>query len=373
MNITFIIHKYGIPIDDPCCYPLGAMYVSSTLKSLGHDVKVLNYNLFDYDLLKELPGSDLVCFTGFEEFLPLIKRDSALCKSLGIRTLVGGALATFMPRLMADICDSVVCGEAEGALEYAVKEDAVYFGKELPIDEIPLPDYEGFWITEYHRRHQVNYMGVLTSRGCPCSCTFCSQTCKYRTRSIESVFSEIDTYQEKYGTKYIVFNDNTFNISRRRATAICQGMKDRGMRWSAALRLDKVDDRFCETMAESGCNGLIVGVESFNQKYLDQMRKGLKANQIVNGLDLLHKHNLPYYGNILLGLDGQTSKDIENELSCINGKYNIFPAMVRQFVGTKEGKKSFLTSEEWHYWDGKFKAYIESKGKYCYPDLEIKC
>jgi len=75
----------------------------------------------------------------------------------------------------------------------------------------------------------------------------------------------------------------------------------------------------------------------------------------------------------LLGLDGQTSKDMENDLSCINGKCNLFPAMVRQFVGTNEGKKNFLSSEEWHYWDDKFKAYIESKGKYCYPDLEITC
>jgi radical SAM superfamily enzyme YgiQ (UPF0313 family) len=291
----------------------------------------------------------------------------------GIKTIVGGALATFKAKELARICDVVVIGECEGTIEQILESKGVVFGKSLPINDIPLPDYDGFGIAEYNRRHKVKYIGVLTARGCPFDCFFCSQTCLYNARSVSRVLDEIDTYRDKYGINYVVFNDNTFNVSRKRAAKICKGMGERGLQWSAALRLDNIDEDFCEVMARTGCNGLIVGVESFNQKYLDQMNKGLKVEQITAALDLLHKYDLPYYGNILFGLNGQTDQEIKEELALVPQQYNIFPCMVRPFVGTHEGRYLGLSQEDWDKWDRIFKEYITSKGKYCYPDLELAC
>lgn len=372
MNILFVIHKYGVPLDDPCCYPLGAMYVSSVLKK-NHNVKVLNYNLRDYDLEEESEGIDVALFTGFEEFYPYIVRDAAFFRKKGIKTVVGGALATFKSRLLSTVCDVVVVGECEGTIEQILESRGVVFGKSLPINDIPLPDYDGFGIAEYNERHKIKYMGVLTSRGCPHNCTFCSSTCAFRFRSTEGVLREVDTYVDRYGIEYVVFNDNTFNVNRSRATKIIDEMGYRGLKWSAALRLDNIDEEFCEAMAQSGCGGLIVGVESFSQKYLDQMNKGLRVEQITDALDLLHKYELPYYGNVLFGLNGQTDREIEEEVKKIPPQYNIFPCMVRPFVGTHEGRHLGLNQEDWDKWDRIFKEYITSKGKYCYPDLELAC
>ena len=83
MNICLILHKYGVSLDDPCIYPIGYMYVSSYLKSIGHKVKVLNYNLWDdYDLVEELKGQDVAGFTGFEEFKPAILRYEKICNDI---------------------------------------------------------------------------------------------------------------------------------------------------------------------------------------------------------------------------------------------------------------------------------------------------
>jgi radical SAM superfamily enzyme YgiQ (UPF0313 family) len=349
MKITLVCHKYNVPLDDPCCYPLGFMYVSSALKAFGHEVKVLNYNLFDYDLEKEIDGQDQVMFTGFEEFLPFIKRDAAICKRKGIFTVVGGALATFAPELMKTIVDDVFKGE---------------FCNNY------LPDYEGFGIEEYHNRHKIRYMGVLTSFGCPFSCTFCAHICRYRQRKIEDVLDEIDIYVDKYKIEYIVFNDNTINVDKHRVHHICNAMKERGLKWSASLRTDQFDESLCKAMKESNCAGVIVGVESFNQKRLDLMKKKVTVEQITTCLDLLHKYDIPYYGNVLYGFNGQSMKEIREDQLKVPPQYNLFPALVKPFVGTKEGNDRKISKEDQDSLSKRFSSFIESKGMYTYPELD---
>jgi radical SAM superfamily enzyme YgiQ (UPF0313 family) len=326
------------------------MYVSTYLKSLGHNVKVLNYNLWDYDLKEELKGQNVAGFTGFEEFKPYILRDEKICLETGIKTMVGGALATF--NAIPEFNGLKYQGEVE------------QFGK------YGLPDYEAFGIDEYHRLHNLKYMGVLTGRGCPYSCTFCSQTCKFKLRNIDNVFAEIDLYKEKYGIEMIVFNDNTFNINKTRFMKFCDGMKDRGLTWSAAVRCSPFDEDMARAAEESGCVYLVVGVESFNQEKLDRLDKKIKTWQITRTLDLLHKYGIDYHGNILVGFEDETLTDISMEINSIPKGYNLFPVMVQPFVGTAEGKKRGITKEQFDGLTKTFTQYIESKGKYCYPQLE---
>jgi anaerobic magnesium-protoporphyrin IX monomethyl ester cyclase len=370
LNIAFIIHKYGVPLDDPCCYPLGAMYISAVLKAKGHTVKVLNYNLYDYDLDAELEGVDVALFTGFEEFKASIRRDAEKCREKGIRTIVGGALATFTPLEMLRYVDTVVTGEGEGVIERALTKKGIVAGEQVDINSLPLPDYEGFGIEEYHRRHQNRYMGVLTSRGCPFACTFCASTCRFQERELDSVFSEIDLYRERYGIDTVVFNDNTLNVRRDRFMAICAGMKARGLKWGAAIRCDVWDREMTRAAKVSGCIYFVVGVESFNQAKLEQMHKRITVKQITDCLDLLEQYNIDYHGNILFGFEGETYEDIIGQLAEAPKGYKIFPAMVQPFVGTKNGHKRALSPNEYGRLDKMFREYIISQGKYSYPDVQ---
>ncbi|MCP3924919.1 MAG: radical SAM protein [Desulfobacterales bacterium] len=355
MKICLVCHKYDVALDDPCCYPLGFMYVSSTLKLQGHEVKVLNYNLWDYDFIEEVKDQDVVCFTGFEEFAKSIVRDATLCKEMGIWTVLGGALATYIPEVMGKYVDQIIVGE---------------FEETSNIDDFPLPDYEGFGVEEYHKRHSLKYMGVLTSRGCPHSCTFCTQICKFRVRSLGKVFGEIEYYKRKYEIESIVFNDNTLNLSKSRFMKICNWMKGKDLEWGASIRCEPFDEEMVKAAKESNCNYFVVGVESFNQVKLDAMSKGIKAESIINTLDLLHKYDISYHSSILVGFENESYEDITTEISLIPRGYNVFPALVQPFVGTKDGKTRLITEEQEEFLDLEFGKYIEAHGMYQFPALK---
>ncbi len=368
MNILLVLHKYGVSIDDPCCYPLGFMQISAVLKRQGHNVKVLNYNLHDYFLNDYLAEADAVLFTGFEEFKEQIIADAALCKIWGVRTILGGALATFAPGEMIQYVDAVVVGEGEEVIEKALQETGIIYGKVPDLDSLPYPDYDGFGIDEYNRRHPVKYMGVLTSRGCPYSCKFCAQTCAFQERDLCHVFDEIDYYRGKYGITHVVFNDNTLNVRKDRFMEICRGMKLRGLKWSAAIRADRFDDAMGEAFKNSGGQYFVIGVESFKQSKLDAMNKRISAKQITETLDILHKHKIGYHGNILFGLPGETMQDIAEEIRDAPRGYNVFPVLVQPFIGTKLRERA-ISPAETQYLDGMFKSFVKGAGMNHYPTL----
>jgi radical SAM superfamily enzyme YgiQ (UPF0313 family) len=368
MKITIVVYKYNIPLDDPCCYPMGIMYISARAKHLGHTVKLLNYNLYEYNFSHEIGDQDIVMFTGYEEFYTQILRDANICRSLGIKTIVGGALATFLPEVMDKICDTVVINEGDSVVDIALRKSGIVFGYPGTWWDI-LPDYEGIGIAEYHLRHPLRYMGVLASHGCPYSCTFCAQTCKYQLRPLENVMAEIDSYLVKYNIDMIVFNDNTLNASPLYFNQLVSEMNTRECMWSASIRLDHLNTHIVRRMKESGCVGLVVGVESFNQTRLDKMNKGMTVADIYNGLDLLHKYGINYHGNVIVGLTGETMEDIKKEIMSIPSGYNIFPTFAQPFVGTKEQCKPTITARDKTFLKSAFQDYITAKGKYTYPEL----
>jgi len=329
MKIALVLHKYGVPLDDPCSFPLGFMYVSAVLKEQGHTVKVLNYNLWEYDFVNEVAGCDVVMFTGFEEFKPYIIRDAEVCDDLGIKTVLGGALATFKPQEMLQHVDTVVVGEGEEVLTRALNAPGVIYGGRPDLDRLPLPDYEGFGIEEYHRRNGFKHIGVLTSRGCPHSCTFCAHTCHYQCRKLSAVMDEIAAYRQQYGIEHVVINDNTLNGSKGRFRAFCNEMGKSGLSWTAALRLDNLDESLVELAKSAGLVYTVVGVESMRQSDLDRYNKGISVEQVERGLALLEKHHIGYMGNLLV----ETINDLERNRPFLE-RYNLFPAPVMRFVGT---------------------------------------
>ena len=207
---------------------------------------------------------------------------------------------------------------------------------------------------------------MLTSRGCPFSCTFCAQTCNFSFRGLDTVFAEIEAYKQSYGAEMIIFNDNTLNIKKGRWMDLCAGMR---MPWAAAIRTDCMDDEMMRAAKQSGASYFVIGVESFKQDKLDRMNKRTTVDQIYRTLDLCHKHGIKYHGNILLGLNGETYDEIMQELASLPAGYNVFPALVQPFVGTKEGTSRAITVEQRDGLQMMFRDFVESAGMYTYPEL----
>ena len=367
MKIALVLPKYSVSINDPCCFPLGFMSISAVLKAAGHDVRVLNFNVAEHDLVSELHGMNAVLFTGFPEFAESNRLVATWCKEQGIHTVLGGALATFEPIEMSQHFDAVVVGEGEGAIEAALTSRGIIQGPKPNLDRLPLPDYDGFGIDRYNELHSVRYMGVLTSRGCPYSCRFCAQTCSFQFRSLTDVFTEIDGYRATYGVTHITFNDNTLNLRLDRFLAICTGMKERGLTWSAAIRVDVFDEEMARAAKEGGCTYFVVGVESFIDAKLQAMNKRVTAGQIIAALDLLNRYEIPYHGNVLVGLPGETFDDILAEVAAIPDGYNIFPVLVQPFVGTEYRGRS-ITDDEARQLSEAFGKFAESAGMTMYRE-----
>lgn len=366
MKLALVLFKYGVRLDDPCCFPLGFMYISAVLKRAGHDVAVFNENLYPFEL-SDLFGHDAVLMTGFEEFGPQIIETAAWCRENGLKTIFGGALATFKPQEMLQHVDTVIVGEGEEVIHTALHSCGIVQGTKPNLNNLPLPDYEGFGVSEYHRRNGIKHMGVLTSRGCPWSCRFCAHTCQFQYRDLAHVFYEIDRYRALYNPDLLVFNDNTLNISKRRFLGICQEMESRRLPWSAAIRLDNLDEETTAAAKRGGARYFVVGIESFDQRKLDGMNKQMNAAHIYRGLDLLHKHGIAYHGNILLGFPGETVESIEKEVAAIPQGYNIFPMMVQPFVGTAYQQRS-ISRAEYRTLQDRFKRYAEGRSMNVYPE-----
>ena len=347
MNACLVLPKYNVSLDDPCCYPLGFMYVSSIMKEQGHTVKVLNFNLFEYDVKEELKNQDVILFTGHTEFLEDNEKIRSVSKSMGIRTIIGGYAATFSPEILVEY-DVIISGEYE----------------KCGIDQIPYPDYEGFGIEEYHKRHALPYMGVLTSRGCPFSCHFCAHTCRYRERDLEDVKREIALYGAKYGVEMVIFNDNTLNVSKNRFMSICDMMKDMNIVWSAAIRTDVFDEDMAIAAKDSGGSYFVVGVESFDQNRLDKMNKKTTVSDNIKTLDLLNKYKLEYHGNIIFGMDGDTVDTIAEEMETLPSEYNLFPVVAQHFAGTDFIPS--LTKEQERFLNIRFEMFANKNGKSYY-------
>lgn len=369
MNIAIIVYQYGVPITDPCFEPLGILSISSVLKQAGHSVKILNYNLWPYDFEEEIKGQDAVLFTGGEEFLDRIKRDAAICREHGIKTVIGGMLATFRTKEMSEIVDSVVVGEGELAVQKTLESSGIMWGARPDLSALPYPDHDGFGIEEYQKRHPIRYIGVLTSRGCPFSCSFCVQICRYQCRNLDDVFTEIDHYKAKYRIEMAVICDNTLNVRKDRFLAFCEGMRGRVLGWSAAIRTDRFDEEMAIAAKNSGAQYFVVGVESFSQDRLDRMGKRTTVSDNVRTLDLLHKYRIAYHGNLLLGFDWDAQGHITRELSTIPGNYNVFPCLLQPFIGIKARPGIF--GEERDLWAKRFREYAEGRGMNIYPAAEV--
>ena len=325
--IAIWIPKYSVDIEDPCCYPLGVMYISSVLKRAGFPVTVYNNNLDACDSAV-LSKFEVVLFTGFAETMPANIEIATKLREQGVRTILGGAYATFNTHDAEPHFDAIVVGEGEKAVFTALMLDGVHQSPEVDIDRIPWPDYFGININEYHRRHTVRYMGVLASRGCPHSCTFCSSVCRYRTRSLSAVKNEISFYKSVYDIDTVVVNDNTLNATPHRLADFSQMMMPMGLRWSAALRMDNLDRESLVMAKRSGLCYTVVGVESFDQSKLDGYNKRITVEQVRTGLGLLMELEINYTGNILV----ETEEEFYDAIPDAH-KYWLYPTGMKKFAG----------------------------------------
>ena len=169
------------------------------------------------------------------------------------------------------------------------------------------------------------YTTVLTSRNCPYKCIYCvpssltfAREIEYRrengkkpkvsARSVENVIQELEMLIAQ-GYKAIAFIDDNFITTAKRLRPICEILKKHNIVWGCQARADAITEEIGSILKESNCQFVDIGGESFNDDILRYIKKGVNSEQILEGLDILKKNDIPVKLNILIGTSPLETED----------------------------------------------------------------
>ncbi|MDI6721187.1 MAG: radical SAM protein [Candidatus Aenigmarchaeota archaeon] len=183
------------------------------------------------------------------------------------------------------------------------------------LDNLKFPDYDSFDSVNYDGEiHKIDKWPLVTSRGCPYSCSYCNVPVvigrKFRTRSGENIIKELRYAKEKYGcTEFKVLDDN-FTLLMDRAKDVCRLFIEEklNMKWTCpnGIRADRLDDELCELMVKAGCYSVSIGVESGDPEVFRKINKGEKLEDVERGILTAKRAGLKVHGFFILGLVGST-------------------------------------------------------------------
>lgn len=331
--------------------PLSLAYLASMVRD-EHDVKIVDSlaeNLSFKDLRKIIKNfdPDVVGVTATTSMIPDAYQVTRLAKEINkdVKTVVGGPHVTFLPGRTLNECpyiDYVVRGEGEHTFKELVKaiEKGKGFGdvrglsfkrnkktinnprRELTknVDEIPMPAYD-LLPMEYYKADGVNFGTVVTSRGCPFNCIFCSSSLqfgkKWRGHSADRVIKELSTLRNEYGRREIEFLDDTFTLMKPRVLEITKRIKQEKLdiSWVASSRVDTFSKKIAEAMKKAGAHTIYFGIESGTQKILDFIGKRITPEQSARSVKTAKKAGLRTFGSFIIGFPQESKKDIKKTLS----------------------------------------------------------
>lgn len=200
---------------------------------------------------------------------------------------------------------------------------------------------------------------IITSRGCPYHCTFCSAHIYYgtrlRLRAPALIVDEIELVQERDGINLFTFWSDTFTLKREHVVEICRELRARSLkvRWMCNSRVDRVDPELLRMMAEAGCQVISYGVESGAQAILENIKKRTTVKQIIDAFAWTREAGISSAAHVILGLPGETPETIELTLKLVR---RIKPDYVQYygaipFPGTaflEEARaRGWLLTEDW--------------------------
>jgi anaerobic magnesium-protoporphyrin IX monomethyl ester cyclase len=191
------------------------------------------------------------------------------------------------------------------------------------LDALPLPawdliDMEGY-LARWERETGERRAAVLTSRGCPFDCSWCSKPTfgrTYRQQSPERVLEELLELKRRYRVDYVRFCDDVFGVSRTWLEDLLERMIDAelGLKFECLARVDLLKPDLLDRMRAAGLARVYVGVESGSQRMLDAMNRGTKLAQVERTAEALRQAGVRQFWFLMLGYPGETIEDIEATL-----------------------------------------------------------
>ena len=223
-------------------------------------------------------------------------------------------------------------------------------------DLVPLARYLAF----------DSHASVVTSRGCPYSCVFCSAPAwtgrQVRYRDPKLCVDEIEELA-RLGFTEITIEDDLFTLYRKHFLAVCGELvrRNTGIRWNAFSRVDTISPEIVETMAKAGCQAICYGVESGNQEVLDLVKKKSNLDKVKEAMRMTQGVGISALASFIIGLPGETEETLRKTVEFANELHQEFGSLygfhiLAPFPGTevREKAKEYgleILTDDWTRYD----------------------
>jgi len=339
---TGVFTTFGVSLP-----PMGLLYIAACLEQAGHTVQVKDLQIEPDGLCAfDVKAADLVGITSDTtriEKAMLIARQAA---ALGRPVVMGGPHPQFMADeiLRTGHVRYIIKGEGELTFPRLVEAlerreepaavDGIIFrdGKTLvettngaapDVELLPLPARHLLDLNRYSAVIDGVFLTpVVTSRGCPGGCSFCSSSNFFgrgwRSRSPESGLAELDEVYNRYGFRAVAFVDDNFSLSPERVIGIADGIRERGfdLKWWNFSRVDTIvrNPQMVRAMAAAGAKTIFLGIESAGAEALQMLGKKGQGDETVAAVKLLQENGIEVFGSYILGHLNESRKDIERTI-----------------------------------------------------------
>ncbi len=370
--------------------PLGLLYLAAVLRQRGHEVQVCDGSMQDYTTMMDRIRTFKPDFVGFSTMAFIWRQTKQMVANIkrefpDVKIALGGNHATIYKKRCLNECpeaDFVMFGECEQTLaevadaltkekSFAGIRGLIYRkGKKLvqnadrpliqDLDSLPFPARDLLNIIDYtpameqYKRKPVT--NVMTSRGCPFQCTFCtSRNTGMRLRSPQNVVLELKELVETYGVREVAFWDDTFTLNQARIRELCRLITEAKLDiiWSAHSRANTLTLETAQAMADAGCWKIFFGIESLVQKNLDTIKKGITVQQAFDAIKITKQVGIQSECSFMFGIPGET---YEEALTTINLIKKLSPDYAKFFQHT--------------FFEGQEREELEKVGTLVTDDLE---
>src|SRR6266568_2980397 len=329
--------------------PLGLLYISSHLKARGVSTELFDTTFARFEDLQARLGQARPPIVGVYSNLMTranVLRVMAAAKDVGSLVVVGGPdPANYLDEYLSRGADVIAIGEGELTLEelvphirergltdlgnirgiaYRADDGAIVRTEPRPmiadLDAEPFPDRAAIdqheYVNVWRKHHGRGSVSLITARGCPFTCTWCSHSVfgySHRRRSPKNVVDEVEQIVGDYAPDLLWYADDVFTINHKWLFDYAAEMDRRGFRlpFETISREDRLNEDVIQTLARMGCYRLWIGAESGSQKVLDAMKRRTNAERVRSMVHMLQKYGIEVGMFIMLGYEGEERADLE--------------------------------------------------------------
>jgi p-methyltransferase len=327
---------------------LAAVYLTNFLRKRGHHTKYINLFQYEKDRLAEFLAEDPYCVAITTTFYVLNFPVTEMVEFIRsrnpkVKIIVGGPLIANHARnyqgdelksafddMGADIY--VIEGQGEIALSQIIQclkengdlskvqniaytENGALHRTPPVLENSSLDENRIDWL-DFNQDNLGRTLQTRTARSCAFNCSFCN----YPTRAGKLALAGIDTLEEEFDSMYalgntqnVVFIDDTFNVPLPRFKEICRLMirKNYNFNWFSYFRCSNSDEEAIDLMAQSGCKGVFLGIESGSPHILKLMTKAATIEKYADGMKLLRQRDILTFGSFIVGFPGETDETLK--------------------------------------------------------------